>query len=113
MKEIFIEIYGRDILTLKAEIAKYKDEKVLWSVAEGISNSAGNLALHLVGNLNHFIGKDLGNTDYKRERDKEFSLKNIPSAELIDMIGKTRDTVVNTLASMNENDFDKDFPGKV
>jgi hypothetical protein len=44
-------------------------------IADGISNSAGNLCLHLIGNLNHFIGATLGNTGYVRNREQEFSSK--------------------------------------
>ena len=45
-----------------AEIEAYKAEEDLWIVTNEISNSAGNLCLHLIGNLNHFIGAVLGNT---------------------------------------------------
>ena len=110
MKDTLIEIYGRDILKLKDEIARYKAEKILWVTAADISNSGGNLCLHLVGNLNHFIGAVLGKNGYQRERDKEFSLKDIPVTELINMIEKTRAVVINTLSAMSEKDLELDFP---
>ena len=112
MKEALIEIFGRDILKLKDEVNAYKDENSLWIVAPGISNSAGNLCLHLMGNLNHFIGGVLGKNGYVRKRDDEFALKNIPREELIHSIEKTRDVVLNTLSAMQENDFGLDFPEK-
>ncbi|HEY5407636.1 MAG TPA: hypothetical protein VIJ92_11120 [Ginsengibacter sp.] len=71
-------LFERDINKLIEEINLYKNEEDIWKIKEGISNSSGNLTLHLLGNLNHFIGATLGNTGYVRERDKEFSLKNIP-----------------------------------
>ena len=40
-----------------------------------ISNSGGNLALHLIGNINHFFGANLGGTGFVRKRDLEFSNK--------------------------------------
>ena len=55
-----------------------------------ISKSAGNLCLHLIGNLNHFIGAVLGKNGYVRQRDNEFLLKNIPSSSLINQIEQTR-----------------------
>ena len=67
----------------------YKNEEDVWKIKEGISNSAGNLTLHLLGNLNHFIGATLGNTGYVRERDKEFSLKNIPRIQLVEDLKKS------------------------
>lgn len=110
MKDALIEIYSRDILKLKDEINSYKDKKTLWVTAAGINNSAGNLCLHLVGNLNHFIGAVLGKNGYQRERELEFSLKDIPFAELTDMIGRTREVVVNTLSALSEKDIELDFP---
>ena len=62
LKETLIEIFERDLRKLSEEINLYGDEDNLWIVKGNISNSAGNLCLHLVGNLNHFIGATLGNT---------------------------------------------------
>lgn len=112
MKDTLVEIFSRDILKLRDEINNYKDEKALWATAGNISNSAGNLCLHLVGNLNHFIGAVLGNSGYVRQRDDEFSLKNIPRNELIFKIEKTRDVVVSTLTALSEEDLELDFPEK-
>lgn len=81
LKTVLLEIFERDLNKLKDEINLYKDENSLWIVKCGISNSAGNLCLHLVGNLNHFIGAVLGNTGYVRNREKEFSAKNLPRTE--------------------------------
>ena len=83
LKESLIEIFERDLQKLITEINLYNDEDNLWLVKEGISNSAGNLCLHLIGNLNHFIGASLGNTGYVRHRDDEFNLKNIPRQDLL------------------------------
>ena len=87
--ESLIEIFERDLNKLIIEINLYKEENSLWIIKEGISNSAGNLCLHIIGNLNHFIGAVLGNSGYVREREKEFSLKNIPRKELVSNIEKT------------------------
>ena len=72
----------RELRALDREIAAYPDDESVWQVAPGISNSAGNLALHLAGNLRHFIGAVLGGSEYKRDRDAEFSTKGISRAEL-------------------------------
>jgi len=112
MKEALIEIYSRDILKLRDEVIAYKEERSLWITTANISNSAGNLCLHLVGNLNHFIGAVLGKNGYVRRRDDEFALKNIPVNELVSAIEKTKDVVVDTLTAMTEKDFELDFPEK-
>lgn len=112
LKESFIKLFERDLVKLKDEISLYKDESDLWTVKNEIKNSAGNLCLHLNGNLNHFIGAVLGKTDYIRNRDYEFAAKNIPRKDLIDQIEGTIKVVKETLSKISENDLKKDFPIK-
>lgn len=103
-------LFERDLNKLEEEINLYKNEEDLWKIKEGISNSGGNLTLHLIGNLNHFIGAILGNTGYIRERDKEFSLKNIPRAQLVEDLKNTNEVIKNTLPLLLQEDLKKDFP---
>src|SRR5450755_2599019 len=103
-------IFERDVNNLIEEISLYKSETDLWKIKDGISNPGGNLTLHLIGNLNYFIGATLGNTGYVRERDKEFSLKDIPRKQLIDDINNTSAILTNTLSSLSQDDLEKDFP---
>jgi Protein of unknown function (DUF1572) len=103
-------LFERDLNKLAEEINLYKNEEDLWKIKEGISNSGGNLTLHLIGNLNHFIGAILGNTGYIRERDKEFSLKNIPRAQLVEDLKNTNEVIKNTLPLLLQEDLKKDFP---
>ena len=110
LKETLSEIFERDLQKLITEINLYKDEDNLWLIKEGISNSAGNLCLHLVGNLNHFIGATLGNTGYVRHRDDEFSLKNIPRQDLIMNIENCILIIKTTMNKLQEEDLEKDFP---
>jgi hypothetical protein len=105
-----IEILERDLKKLKEEISLYNNEASLWITEPGISNSAGNLTLHLIGNLNHFIGASLGNTGFIRARDKEFSRKNVPQQEILHEIDMTIETVKSSLSNLNESDLNKDFP---
>ena len=109
-KGSLLEIFERDLNKLKNEISLYKDENSLWIVKKEISNSAGNLCLHLIGNLNHFIGAILGKTGYERNRENEFAAKNISSIKLISEIEKTIEVVCNTLNNLSAEDFEKDFP---
>ena len=111
--ETLTELFERDLQRLKTEIELYKDEDNLWLVKEGISNSAGNLCLHLLGNLSHFIGAMLGHTGYVRRREDEFSLKNIPRQDLVTNIENCRIIVKNTLAKLTAADLEKEFPQQV
>ncbi|SDQ42188.1 Protein of unknown function [Chryseobacterium soldanellicola] len=103
-------LYTRDLNTLKTEIQAYKNEETLWVIENNISNSAGNLCLHLVGNLSHFFGAVLGNSGYVRNRELEFSLKGVPRAELLEKIDETLKTVIKTLDQLNKEDLEKDYP---
>ena len=110
MKNTLIQLFDRDLEKLKIEITSYKDEKKMWEVTGEISNSAGNLCLHICGNLQHFIGSVLGISGYKRDRDSEFSRKNIPVDEIIRKIDHTIFTVKKTLNELDVNKLDEIYP---
>jgi len=113
LSETLIKLFKRDLNKLKSEIKSYRDEKNLWLVTKEISNSAGNLCLHIVGNLNTFIGAEFGNTGYVRQRDLEFSLKDIPRIELIEQIDETILVVENTIKTLSKDDFQKEYSRRV
>jgi len=103
-------LFKRDLNKLKSEIGLYQDEAKLWHKEKNISNSAGNLCLHLIGNLNTFIGAELGKTGYIRQRELEFSLKDIPKADLISKIEATIIVVDDTLDKLSEDELKKEYP---
>lgn len=110
MTEVITSLFERDIHKLVEELMLYKNEEDVWKIKEGISNSGGNLTLHLLGNLNHFIGATLGHTGYARQRDKEFSLKNVPRTQLVEELKKVNKVVKDTLTHLSDEDLEKDFP---
>ncbi|WP_265132019.1 DinB family protein [Chryseobacterium oranimense] len=103
-------LYNRDLNKLKTEIESYRNETAIWKTDKNISNSAGNLCLHLVGNLNNYIGAELGKTGYIRNREQEFSLKDIPQAELIEKVTATVDMVDDVLSQLTPEDLEKEYP---
>ena len=78
-------------------------------VKNEISNSAGNICLHLIGNLSHFIGATLGNSGYVRTREVEFSSKNIPLQKLNTEVDDVIKVIRNTLGKLSATDYEKDF----
>lgn len=110
MTESIKSLYTRDLNKLKTEIESYQNEEALWKIDKNILNSGGNLCLHLVGNLNHFFGAILGNLGYVRNREEEFSLKNISRTELIKQVEETLNVVISTLNQLSEEDLAKDYP---
>ena len=65
-------LFRRDLRCFIREVELFPDDATLWKTLPGISNSAGNLALHVAGNLRHFVGGVLGGTGYQRNREQEF-----------------------------------------
>lgn len=113
LTDVLLELYERDLNKLKDEVGKYEAEADLWKLSGEIPNSAGNLTLHLIGNLKHFIGTVLGGTDYVRDRDLEFSDSSVPRELLIAGIIETQSDVKDTLAKLSADDLEKTYPIEV
>jgi len=103
-------LFKKNLHRLKSEVKAYTDEDSLWLTPEGISNCGGNLCLHLIGNLNAFIGAELGQSSYQRQRDLEFSQKNIPKHKLISQIEETIEVIDNTLDGLTEEALALEYP---
>lgn len=108
-----VELYNRDLDRLVNEIESYEIESDLWLLNGDIKNTAGNLCLHLCGNLQHFFGHVIDGSAYVRKRDDEFNLKNVPKSDLISLIGDTRKSVIQALENFDEQLWDNDFPIEV
>ncbi|RNC86398.1 MAG: DinB family protein [Winogradskyella sp.] len=109
MVQSLIKLFHRDLDAVKKELNAYNNETVIWKVDKSVSNCSGNLALHLVGNLNHFIGATLGNTGYIRQRDLEFSQKDVPVNDIIAMLDDTKTMIANTLNKLSDEDLQKEY----
>ncbi|HEY6807381.1 MAG TPA: DUF1572 family protein [Gemmatimonadales bacterium] len=101
---------ARDLRALRREVEAYADERDLWRVPKGIANSAGNLALHLVGNLRQFVGAVLGGDGYVRNRDAEFSSRDVPRPALLREIDAAISAVQQGMARVKESDLARPFP---
>ena len=110
LNETLKTLYRRDLENLKQEISSYTSEENLWLCSRDVTNSAGNLTLHLIGNLNHFIGAEIGKSGYVRQRDLEFSSKNANRNELLSMIDETLSVVEKAIDSISVEDFGKIYP---
>lgn len=104
------KIFNRDLQRLYSEIQQYNDEKAIWATSKQVANSAGNLCLHLIGNLNTYIGKELGGTGYVRNREQEFLLKDIPRDILLSRIQETMETVSSSLSKLDDAALERDYP---
>ena len=105
-----LALYVRDLNKLKEEISLYKNESDLWTLKGEIKNSAGNLALHLIGNLKHFIGTQLGNTGYVRNRDKEFTDKTVTREKMTSEVSETIVVLETVFSNIKDEDLGKEYP---
>jgi uncharacterized damage-inducible protein DinB len=113
INETLIQIYTRDLDKLKSEVSQYGSDDQLWKVSGDITNSGGNLTLHLIGNLKHFIGGVLGGSGYTRDRDAEFTSKNVSRNDLLTAIDETAEVVTSTLAKLTPEDHAAVYPIEV
>lgn len=110
LRDTLISIYEGNLNKVIEEIGLYRNEEDLWRLEAGISNSAGNLGLHLIGNINHFFGAVLGETGYKRERDREFAAREVSRAEIIEGLENAVKVLKDALNNLSDEDFQKDYP---
>jgi uncharacterized damage-inducible protein DinB len=103
-------VLGRDLRALRRELEAYPDERGLWAVPRGVSNTAGNLAMHLAGNLRMFVGAQLGGIGYVRDRDAEFNRRDVPRAELLRQVDDALVAVEQTMPMLRDEDLDKPYP---
>ena len=103
-------ILDRDLRTLRRELEAYPDERQIWQPVTGLANTAGTLALHLAGNLKHYVGACWGGTGYVRNRDAEFARRDVPRAELIAEIERARAAVAGGLGAVGPGELDAEYP---
>jgi Protein of unknown function (DUF664) len=108
--ELVAGILDRDLRALRREIDAYPDEQQLWQPVPGLANCGGTLALHLAGNLQHYIGARWGGTGYVRDRDAEFGRRNVPREQLIAEVERARTAVAAGLARMPAAALPLDYP---
>lgn len=101
-------MFRRDITRLTQELRALPDD-VLWKTVPGVSNCAGNLALHLEGNLREYIGRQLGGVAYTRRRPEEFSATGVPVAELVRRFEELRSLIPDVLARVSAEQLALDY----
>jgi len=103
-------LFRRDLTRLSQELEAFPSEEMLWSKLPGISNSAGNLFLHLEGNMREYIARQLGGIDYARRRELEFSSAAIPAEALLQRIGPLVALIPETVSALSEQAMEAEYP---
>lgn len=105
-----IALFERDLNRVVKELQLYENQLNIWRIEKGIANSTGNLVLHLIGNLNTYIGNEISKTGYVRNRELEFSLKDIPREELIAQLVNTIKVIKSSLSLLTADDYQNEYP---
>ena len=92
-------IFLRDLAALRQEVERYPDDAALWRELPGIANPGGSLALHLAGNLQFFVGEQVGHSGYVRNRDREFTVRDLPRAKVLQEIDAAAKAVEDALSA--------------
>src|SRR5262245_47760778 len=113
MTESIRTIFQREARALRREIEAYPNEKDIWTVPAGIGNSAGTLALHLAGNLQHYLGARLGRTSYVRNRDAEFSRRGVSRTDILEEIDAANSAITRAFERLTDSDLMQAYPEKI
>jgi hypothetical protein len=103
----------RELESFERELQLFPDEATVWRTVPGITNSAGTLAVHISGNLLHFVGAVLGASGYVRDRAYEFSVRDIPRDSLIVELRRARDVVTRVLPRVSDHQLLQPYPQEV
>jgi len=107
------ELYKRDLTRLVQQLSAFPNEETLWQIVPPITNSAGNLALHLEGNLREYIGRQLGNAPYSRQRDLEFATKVLPKQDLISRLQAVLELIPGIVSGLSGQALEATYPEEV
>lgn len=103
-------IYLREVATLGRELDLYPDDASVWTELPGLPNSAGTLFLHLTGSLQYFFGAALGKSAYVRDREAEFSKRDVSRSELKRELSGAKQGVIAAFDRLAERDLPQTFP---
>lgn len=113
LRDNVLRMLHRELAAVQREVEAYPDDESLFRLAPGISNAGGSLALHLAGNLRHFVGAVLGESGYKRDRDAEFSARGLSREHVSRELTDAMEQVVRALRNLDPMRLDTDFPTPV
>lgn len=110
MQNDFTIFISRGIEAIITELQQYKNEEDVWKVSGEIKNSGGNLALHINGSISHFVGAVMAGNGYIRNRDAEFTDRNIPREKIIAALNSTKAMCTEFIHRQSPEFFTAIFP---
>ena len=101
---------ARELRAVRREVEAYPDDAALWRAVPGLPNAGGTLALHLAGNLRHYVGARLGGTGYVRDRDREFAARDVPRGEILAQLDAALADVTRVLPALDADALAREYP---
>ena len=94
------------------ELAAPLSNSQFWQKPFPYGNSFGHLVLHLTGNLNYYVGAQIAQTGYVRDRPREFNAPNPPSKEeALNYLDEAVAMVQQTIRSQTPDDWSRQYSG--
>lgn len=106
-------LFSRDLTRLIQELQAFPGDEAVWQLAPGVKNSAGNLVLHLEGNLREFIGRQLGGVPYSRARDQEFALSGLSREDLVQRMEQVKELVAKVVGQLSDAELAAAYPERL
>lgn len=110
LNDTLADFYERDIRKLIEEVNLFRNEENLWRTQGVVKNSCGNLALHIIGGLNHLIGATLAKTGYVRDRDQEFIRKDVDRKDLVVQLEELIPMINKTVNALTPEQMEGEYP---
>src|SRR5215471_12142554 len=94
------------------ELAAPLSQEQFWNKPFSFGNSFGHLVLHVTGNLNYYIGAQIAETGYVRDRPREFSEAARPSKnDVLEKFDEAIAMVERTIQSQSAEDWSAAYSG--
>lgn len=103
-------LFRRDLTRLGQQVEAFPGDDVLWQTTPHFTNPPGNLVLHLEGNLREYVGRQLGNVPYVRDRPAEFSTRGVSKQELTERVAELRQLIPSVVEKLSPEEMQKDYP---
>lgn len=109
LAEVLAGRYSANLARIR-ELAAPLSEPQFWTKPFPFGNSFGHLVLHLTGNLNYYIGAQIANTGFVRDREREFSEANPPAKEdALKKLDAVVAMVTETIRAQSSADWMRDY----
>ena len=103
-------LFRRDLAKLIHQIESFPTDESLWQVLPGVNNPAGNLALHIQGNLREYVGRQLGQLSYIRNRPLEFSARGLSRHEVCDQLTELINSIPAVIENLSDEQLEMEYP---